>query len=100
MLEVHNPWRLQRLTALAGGTSAYVVDRDGDMMADRATYDRKAGTSRTERFIVRDGRLRRLEFTLEQVPAPALANRLRRAGFASVELFGEGGSAFSPAAAG
>jgi SAM-dependent methyltransferase len=96
LLEVHNPWRLQRLTALAGGTSAYVVDRDGDMMADRATYDRKAGMSRTERFIVRDGRLRRLEFTLEQVPAPALANRLRRAGFASVKLFGEGGSAFQP----
>ncbi|MGZ4235825.1 MAG: GNAT family N-acetyltransferase [Solirubrobacteraceae bacterium] len=96
LLEVHNPWRLQQLIAAAGGSTAYVVDRDGDMMADRATYDRETGTSRTERFIVRDGRLSRLEFTLEQVPAPDLVNRLRSAGFASVELFGEGGSAFQP----
>jgi SAM-dependent methyltransferase/GNAT superfamily N-acetyltransferase len=96
LLEVHNPWRLQRLIAAGGGSSAYVVDRDGDMMADRVTYDGETSTSHTERFIMRDGRLRRLEFTLEQVPAPALANRLRRAGFASVELFGEGGSAFQP----
>ncbi|HET7047497.1 MAG TPA: GNAT family N-acetyltransferase [Solirubrobacteraceae bacterium] len=96
LLEVHNPWRLQRLTALAGGSSAYVVDRDGDMMADRATYDGETSTSRTERFIVRDGHLRRLEFTLEQVPGPELANRLERAGFAKVALFGEGGSTFGP----
>ena len=96
LLELHNPWRLQRLLATAGGSSAYVIDRDDDMLADRVTYDRETGTSRTERFIVRDGRLRRLEFTLEQVPAPALVNRLLRAGFASVDLFGEGGVAFQP----
>ena len=96
LLELHNPWRLQRLMATAGGSSAYVIDRDGDMLADRVTYDRETRTSRTERFIVRDGRLRRLEFTLEQVPAPALVNRLLRAGFASVDLFGEGGVAFQP----
>ncbi|HEV7176913.1 MAG TPA: GNAT family N-acetyltransferase, partial [Solirubrobacteraceae bacterium] len=96
LLELHNPWRLQRLIATAGGSSAYVIDRDGDMIADRVTYDHETRTSRTERFIVRDGRLRRLEFTLEQVPAPALVNRLLRAGFASVDLFGEGGVAFQP----
>ena len=96
LLELHNPWRLQRLIATAGGSSAYVIDRDGDMIADRVTYDRETRTSRTERFVVRDGQLRRLEFTLEQVPAPALVNRLLRAGFASVDLFGEGGVAFQP----
>ncbi|MGZ4183861.1 MAG: GNAT family N-acetyltransferase [Solirubrobacteraceae bacterium] len=96
LLEVHNPWRLQRLIAAAGGSSAYVIDRDEDMIADRVTFDRETRTSRTERFIVRDGRLRRLEFTLEQVPAPALVNRLQRAGFAAVELFGDGGGAFEP----
>lgn len=62
----------------------------------RVTYDPQTRVSRTERFIVRSGKLRRLEFSLEQVPGPELANRLRRAGFASVELFGEGGSAFGP----
>jgi SAM-dependent methyltransferase/RimJ/RimL family protein N-acetyltransferase len=96
LLELHNPWRLQRLIAAAGGSSAYVVDRDGDMMADRVTYDPETRLSRTERFAIRGGHLRRLEFTLEQVPAPDLVNRLRRAGFASVELFAEGGTAFAP----
>jgi SAM-dependent methyltransferase/RimJ/RimL family protein N-acetyltransferase len=96
LLELHNPWRLQRLLAQTGGTSAYVVEKDGALMADRISYDPEARMSRTERFIVRHGHLRRLEFTLEQVPAPELANRLRRAGFAKVELFGDGGSAFAP----
>jgi SAM-dependent methyltransferase/RimJ/RimL family protein N-acetyltransferase len=97
LLELHNPWRLQRLLAQTGGTSAYVVEKDGSLMADRMTYDRERRMSRTERFIVRDGHLRRLEFTLEQVPGPELANRLLRAGFAKVDLFGDGGSAFGPA---
>jgi SAM-dependent methyltransferase/RimJ/RimL family protein N-acetyltransferase len=96
LIELHNPWRLQRLLAQTGGTSAYVVDKDGAVMADRVSYDREQRMSRTERFIVRDGHLRRLEFTLEQVPGPELASRLRRAGFAKVELFGDGGSAFGP----
>jgi SAM-dependent methyltransferase/RimJ/RimL family protein N-acetyltransferase len=96
LIEVHNPWRLQRLIAAAGGSSAYVIDRGDDMIADRVTYDRETRTSRTERFTVRDGHFRRLEFTLEQVPAPALVGRLRRAGFGSVQLFGDGGSAFVP----
>jgi diamine N-acetyltransferase len=96
LLELHNPWRLQRLIAAGGGSSAYVIDRGDDMIADRVTFDRETSLSRTERFILRDGRLRRLEFTLEQVPAPALVNRLRRAGFGSVELFGDGGNAFVP----
>jgi SAM-dependent methyltransferase len=96
LIEFHNPWRLQRLLAQTGGASAYVVDKDGALMADRISYDPETRMSRTERFIVRDGQLRRLEFTLEQVPGPKLANRLERAGFAKVELFGDGGSAFGP----
>ena len=96
LLELHNPWRLQRLLAQTGGTSAYVVDKDDALMANRVSYDPETHMSRTERFIVRDGHMRRLEFTLEQVPGPELANRLERAGFAKVELFGDGGSAFAP----
>lgn len=96
LLELHNPWRLQRLLKQTGGTSAYVVDNGSALMADRISYDAESRMSRTERFIVRDGRVRRLEFTLEQVPGPELANRLRRAGFATVQLLGDGGSAFGP----
>jgi diamine N-acetyltransferase len=96
LVELHNPWRLQRLIAAAGGSSAYVIDRDGDVIADRVTYDAHTHMSRTERFQVRGGKLRRLEFTLEQVPAPDLITRLRSAGFASVELFSESGGAFVP----
>ena len=94
LIELHNPWRLQRLVATAGGSSAYVVDRDDELLADRVTYDTETRLSRTERFILRHGRLRRLEFSLEQVPAPALRRRLLAAGFGAVELFGEGGAPF------
>jgi SAM-dependent methyltransferase/GNAT superfamily N-acetyltransferase len=96
LLELHNPWRLQRLLKQTGGTSGYVVDKDGALMADRISYDAETKMSRTERFIVRDGHVRRLEFILEQVPGPELAKRLRRAGFAQVQLLGDGGSAFGP----
>jgi len=92
LIELHNPWRLMRLLEAGGGTSASVATvRDG-LMADRLTYDEATRRSRTERFIVRDGQLRRLEFVLEQVPGPQLARRLRHAGFATVRLLGDNGS--------
>ena len=94
LLELHNPGRLARLVELGGGSSASVVERAGDLMVDRVTYDRAEGFSRTERFIVRDGRVKKLEFRLEQVPARQLAARLLQAGFADVRLFGQGGKEF------
>jgi hypothetical protein len=39
----------------------------------------------------------RLEFTLEQIPAPQLIERLKQAGFGEVRLFGRGGSEFEEA---
>jgi SAM-dependent methyltransferase len=96
VLDLHNPWRLQRLLATAGGTSGIVTTKGANLMADRITYDESSRRSRSERFVVRDGRVRRLEFSLEQVPAPELSRRLRRAGFASVELLGDGGAPFDP----
>lgn len=96
LLELHNPWRLMRLLEAGGGTSASVTTRGGGLMADRLTYDETTRLSRTERFIVRDGRVRQLEFSLEQVPAPQLARRLRRAGFSTVRLLGDGGAPFEP----
>jgi diamine N-acetyltransferase len=59
-------------------------------------YEEDARRTHTDRFIVRDGAVRRLEFSLEQVPPPQLIARLRRAGFADVELFGGTGEPFEP----
>ena len=94
LLDMHNPWHLARLLEPGGGSSAYVVERGDDLLIDRASYDQATRRSRTERFIVRDGHVRKLEFSLEQVPAPQLRRRLRRAGFNDVTLFGAGGTPF------
>ncbi len=96
LLELHNPGRLERLIELGGGSSASVIEREGDLLVDRVTYDRAEGFSRTERFVVRDGRVRKLEFRLEQVRAQELVARLRDAGFEDVRLFGQGGAEFEP----
>lgn len=73
-----------------------IRDRDANVIADRVSYDAATRRSRTERFMVRDGRVRKLEFSLEQVPAPELVRRLRRAGFEHVDLRGDGGATFDP----
>jgi SAM-dependent methyltransferase len=94
LLELHNPDRLARAVELGGGSAAMVTERDGDLMVDRVSYDPAEGRSRTERWIVRNGAIRKLEFSLEQVPAPQLAVRLRQAGFDEVQLLGKGGAPF------
>jgi SAM-dependent methyltransferase len=96
LLEMFNPARLDRLLELAGGTTATIVERDGDLMVDRVSRDPLDGRSRTERFIVRAGGVRKVEFSVEQVPAPQLVRRLRGAGFDDVRLFGRGGGPFEP----
>lgn len=94
LLELSNPGWLRRLTEFTGGSTVSLAERDGDLMVDRVTYDDSEGFSRTERFVVRGGRVRRLEFTLEQIPARQLVERLLAAGFEHVELFGQGGSKY------
>jgi SAM-dependent methyltransferase len=96
LLELHNPARLARIVELTGGVTAALVERDGNLMVDRVTYDADEGRSHTERFIVRPGSVRKLEFSLEQVPAAELEQRLRSAGFRDVELFGRDGAPFDP----
>jgi SAM-dependent methyltransferase len=95
-MEMLNAQRLSRILEWTGGTAGSVTERDGDLLADRITYDEAQRRSRTERFIVRGGQVRKHEFTLEQVPAPELERRLRAAGFREVELFGRGGTPFEP----
>ncbi len=96
LLDIHNPARLARILELTGGSTASVAERDGNLMVDRITYNAADQRSRTERFIVRHGRVRRLEFSLEQVPAQQLERRLVAAGFREVQLFGRDGGSFDP----
>jgi SAM-dependent methyltransferase len=96
LIELHNPGRLARAVEIGGGQAAHVTERDGDLMVDRVRYDPEEGFSHTERFIVRDGAVRKVEFSLEQIPAPQLVGRLQVAGFAEVSLFGGGGAPFDP----
>lgn len=95
LLEMLNPERLARLVELAGGSTAVVIERDGDLLVDRVRYDPAEGVSHTDRFVVRHGRVRKLRFSLEQVPAAKLVDRLGRAGFSDVRLFGRGGEPFT-----
>jgi SAM-dependent methyltransferase len=92
--ELHNPGHLARLLELAGGSIASLAEREGDLMVDRTTYGTADGYSHTERSIVRDGELRKCEFSLEQIPADQLVCRLEKAGFVGVRLFGRGGGPF------
>ena len=96
VLELANPARLMQILELTGGSTASLAERDGDLMVDRISYDPAARRSHTDRFIVRHGQVRRLEFSLELVPARELAQRLRDAGFSRVQLFGRNGTPFEP----
>jgi SAM-dependent methyltransferase len=94
LLELHNPARLARILELTGGTTASLLVRQGNLMIDCVTYDATKGRSRTERFIVRDGRMRRIDFSLEQVAPQQLERRLLGAGFQRVELLGRDGAPY------
>jgi hypothetical protein len=96
VIELHNPERLRRILELAGGVTWTGTERDGELMVDRIKLTEDRRQSRTERFVVRGGRVRRIEFTLEQVPADEFRARLEQAGFGSVRFFGAGGGQFLP----
>jgi SAM-dependent methyltransferase len=96
LLDMANPDKLKQLLELTGGTAAVFTERDGNHMVDEVSYDAGERRSVTKRHIVRDGNVRSLVFTVEQVPAPELTERLRAAGFSTVELFGQDGTPFDP----
>ncbi len=68
-----------------------VIERDGDLAIDRAQFDPVSGYSTTERTIVRDGRVRRLHFSVRMFMASELAAWLHGAGFAEVAFCGREG---------
>jgi SAM-dependent methyltransferase len=79
-----------------GGPAVILSERGDDLMIDKVTFDMSAGRSHTERIMVRDGRVRRTEFSLSQPPASQLLEWLREAGFNEVEALDESGERFGP----
>lgn len=75
----------------ARGPSINVVERDDDLLIERVHFDASEGRSRTERIVVRDGRVRRFRFSLASPPLSVLRDWLRQAGFETVEAYGQNG---------
>ena len=93
ILDQANPERLRRGVEAGGGSFVHMAERGQDLLVDRVTM---VGEHRslTERFVVRGGRVRRLEFELEQLPADELERWLRDAGLDDVRVYGDGGAPF------
>jgi SAM-dependent methyltransferase len=79
----------------AGGQLVWLAERGDDLMIDKVGFDPAAGRSHTERIVVRDGRGRRLQFTLAQPTPDGLARMLRDAGFSEVDVLDETGAPYT-----
>jgi SAM-dependent methyltransferase len=94
VLEQRNPVLTQRAVDAGGGSTAHVVDRGLDLLADRVRID--GDRVRVERFVVRDGHVRKLEFSLEIFTDVVLTSALHDAGFMEVQFFDADGQPFRP----
>ena len=79
----------------ASGQAVWVGERGDDLLIDKVSYDPAAGRSTTERIVVRDGKVRRMRFSLAQPTASELARMLREAGFDDVRALNENGDEFT-----
>lgn len=70
-----------------------VIERDGNLIIDRAYFDPVTGLASTDRVVLRDGRTRRFHYTVRSFIAVELGAWLRDAGFSSVEFRGRAGEA-------
>jgi SAM-dependent methyltransferase len=68
-----------------------VVERDGDLMIDRSSFDPATGRAHTVRTVVRDGRTRRFNFSVRMFIAAELGDWLLDAGFRTVEFVDHAG---------
>jgi SAM-dependent methyltransferase len=89
-MDVHNRDDVLRRMP-ARGALVSVGERDDDFLIERTRLDPLAGRSRTERIVIRDGRVRRFRFSLATLPASELRERLVDAGFSEVEAYGQRG---------
>lgn len=75
----------------ARGPLISVGERDDNFLIERTDFDPDAGRSKTERIVVRDGRVRRFRFSLSTPSASVLREWLLDAGFSRVEAYGQHG---------
>jgi hypothetical protein len=68
-------------------------ERDGDLQVDRHRFDLLTGRAETDRFIVRDGRVRVVRFSVRAFTFTELREWLLDAGFSSVDVSGQEGEA-------
>ncbi len=78
-----------------GVPAVWMTERGDDLLIDKVSFDPAAGRSHTERIVVRDGQVRRTEFSLSQPTASQLGDWMRAAGFDEVEAFDESGGPFA-----
>ena len=74
---------------------AVVVERDGDFMIDRSTFEPATGRAVTERTCVRDGQVRRFTYSVRMFIAVELEGWLVAAGFDGVDQVDHGGAALT-----
>ena len=74
---------------------AVVVERDGDIMIDRSTFEPTTGRAVTERTCVRDGQVRRFTYSVRMFIAVELKDWLLAAGFDSVNQVDYQGAALA-----
>jgi SAM-dependent methyltransferase len=68
--------------------SGFVSERDGDLIVDRHRFDLETGRAETERWIVRDGMVRKTEYSVRFYTYTELRSLLLGVGFAAVEAMG------------
>jgi len=96
LLEQINRDSLIRQIPAGGSRLVALNERGDDLMIDRVHFDFLAGRSRTERIIVRNGRVRRVRFSLAQPTLPELCASLREAGFAQIDVHAIAGEPLRP----
>jgi ubiquinone/menaquinone biosynthesis C-methylase UbiE len=74
---------------------AVVVEREGDFLIDRSTFEPATGRAVTERTCVRDGQVRRFTFSVRMFIAVELQGWLLAAGFDSVDQVDHEGAALA-----
>jgi SAM-dependent methyltransferase len=85
-IDVHN-----RDVFLRNLVPASVVERDGDLLVDRHRYDVESGREETQRWVVRDGKVRKTGFSVRFYSFPELRDLLLAAGFSAVRGVGQDG---------
>jgi SAM-dependent methyltransferase len=74
---------------------AAVLEREGDLVVDRHRFDVETGREHTERWVVRAGNVRKIEYSVRFYTYTELRDLMVGAGFSSVRAVGHDGEALT-----